>query len=503
MERPVGRNRVLVIGLDGASWNLVKPLVEDGKLPTIARLMKNGCYGDLESCIPAYTFPAWKCYSTGKNPGKLGVYWFLDVDVTKKKMTFHNSTSFKGDELWDILGKNDITCGVLDMPTTFPPKAIKGAMVSNDVPRGGGFTYPHSLEQKLKDGFDYKIAPDNFPELSKEAAIPSIRHIINQRFDVASYILKEFNPYFLHLTIFHIDTIQHFYWKEMEENDPKYGKVTEDFWVLIDSRIKALLEEFGDEKTYVLLMSDHGQTTQKAAFNISKWLTERNLLTLKKRRKLLRPLLSRLGLILARVISILARTQMLTPARSWIKRQMHSAGLNPLEGLLDWQGSKVIPAVPGLLYINRDYFDSEEELDTFKEDLIEELREIEDPKTEERLASGVYQREEIYWGRYLHRAPDIVLFPNDGYRTATSARTWETWAYSTAQWSAVHRRHGIFLAHGPDIKEGIEIQGARIYDLTPTILHIFGIPIRVKYQEVDEKAKVKQRIRQLKVRGKF
>ena len=65
--------KVLVIGLDGATYNLINPLMESGKLSTIEKLMATGCHGDLESSIPAVTFPAWKCYSTGKNPGKLGV----------------------------------------------------------------------------------------------------------------------------------------------------------------------------------------------------------------------------------------------------------------------------------------------------------------------------------------------------------------------------------------------------------------------------------------------
>jgi len=69
--------KVLVIGLDGATWDLIEPWAEEGKLPTFKMLMENGTWGELESCIPFVTYPAWKCYSTGKNPGRLGVYWFL------------------------------------------------------------------------------------------------------------------------------------------------------------------------------------------------------------------------------------------------------------------------------------------------------------------------------------------------------------------------------------------------------------------------------------------
>ena len=77
--------KLIVLGLDGGTWNVIKPLIKQGKLPTIAKLMENGTYGDLESSTPYYTFPAWKCYSTGKNPGKLGVYSFIDLDIENNK----------------------------------------------------------------------------------------------------------------------------------------------------------------------------------------------------------------------------------------------------------------------------------------------------------------------------------------------------------------------------------------------------------------------------------
>jgi predicted AlkP superfamily phosphohydrolase/phosphomutase len=521
------RTRVLVIGLDGGTWNIIKPLVEKGKLPTIAKLMGDGCHGHLESCFPYETFPAWKCYSTAKNPGKLGVYWFLGVDVKKAKFTLENSTSFRSKELWDYLGANDITCGVLDMPTTYPPRAIKGAMVSPGLPGRGGFAYPPSLEKELKDRFDYKSEQEHVYPWSKGSAIPSIKRSINQRFDVASYMLKELDPSFFHLTIFGIDTVQHLFWEEMEGNNLKYGKVIEDFWTLIDSRMGSLLEEFANQKTYVFLMSDHGQMLIKARFNISKWLAEKNLLTLtsKKRRLLLVRLSSKLGWPIARVIAIIAGERALALARSRMPRQIRNVLLHPLEALLDWQRSKVIPLDFGLLYINRGCFDSEEEVESFKESLIKQLREIEEPKTGEKLASDVYRREEIYWGKYLHLAPDIVVSPTEGYRVVSSGRIWETWNYSTEIWSGTHRLHGIFLALGPDIKERVEIEGARIYDLAPTILHLFGLPIpkdmdgrvlkevfeedsalakkEIEYQELDEKIRVREKIRELKVRGKI
>jgi len=530
------RTKVLVIGLDGATWNVIKPLVKEGKLPTIANLMNNGCYGDLESCIPSSTFPAWKCYSTGKNPGKLGVYWFAGVDMAEERFFFNNSTSFKGKELWDYLGENNITCGVLDMPTTYPCKRINGVMISHGAPRPSGYTYPEYLEKELKNRFDYKIDPDSFLELGKDASIPSIRSIINQRFDVADYLLRKFAPSFFFVTIFHIDFIQHRYWRDMEEGDAKYGKVIEDFWTLIDDGIKGIVDEFCDERTYIILMSDHGFAAAKRDFQISKWLIEKNLLKLKKNRLLLSGLLFRLGLSRDTVFAIIRRTKIAPFLMSHIPREIlqkvaalfparNLLDRTPLGGSVDWGRSTVIPLPSGLLHINKNSFGSQDEYEEFKEALIAEIKEIEEPKTGEKLARGVYRREEIYFGKYVDDAPDIIILPNEGYWIVSPVRSKEIWGYPTGGWTATHKLHGIFLAYGPGIKKNVELEGAKIYDLAPTILYIFGIPIpkdmdgrvlkemfkedsalakrEVEYQEVDEKARVRERIRDLKAQDKI
>lgn len=532
-ERP----RVLVLGLDGATWNVIKPLVKEGRLPTIAKLMNNGCCGDLESSIPDYTFPAWKCYSTGKNPGKLGVYGFWGVDMAKGKFFLHNSASFKSKELWDYLGENNITCGVLDMPTTYPCKQINGFMISHGAPRPSGYTYPEDLEKELKNRFNYKIDPDYLFELGRDAAIPSIKEVTNQRFDVAHYLFKEFDPSFLHVTIFNIDPIQHHYWRDMEEGNVRYGKVIEDFWALIDNGIKGLLNEFCDGETYVILMSDHGFAAQKGEFRFVKWLSEKNLLKLKKPKFPLSGLLFRLGLTRDNVFSMVGRTRIVPLLRSHLPKGIlrKVAALFPvrigvvdmslLGGSIDWGKSKVIPVPTGPLHINRNAFASQDEYEKFREALIIEIKEIEEPKAGEKFAREVYKGEEIYFGKYVDRAPDLIVLHNEGYTSAGTTRGREMWNYPTRGWTGVHKPQGIFLACGPGIKKGIEIEGAKIYDLAPTILHIFDIPIpkdmdgrvlkeifeedsvlargEIRYQDVDEKARIRELIRELKARGKI
>ena len=91
--------RVLVIGLDGGTFDIIKPLVAQGKLPTIGKLMKGGVYGDLISTIPPVTSPAWPSFMTGKNPGKHGVFDFVGRGKGYSKV-IKNARDIKAKTLW-------------------------------------------------------------------------------------------------------------------------------------------------------------------------------------------------------------------------------------------------------------------------------------------------------------------------------------------------------------------------------------------------------------------
>jgi predicted AlkP superfamily phosphohydrolase/phosphomutase len=525
MEANLGQsNRIIVIGLDGATWNIIEPMVQEGKLPTIEKLTQDGCYGNLESCIPSKTFPAWKCYSTGKNPGKLGVYGFANlVAGSQYRVVFNNSTSFKSEELWDILGRNGISCGVLDMPTTYPPKEINGFMVSNAPPRPSSFVYPGELEGEIKRHFDYKTEPDHYFESDRDAAIRDCMAIIQQRFEVASYLLKKFDPFFFHLTIFEIDTMQHY----------TRGKPLEDAWVAIDNGIKSILDEHCDKDTYVILMSDHGHTDRVCNFQIARWLESKGLSINKNRSNTMRIILSMLGLRRDRVIGLAIKTGTLRLLRNYFPKIIRARFLallptranagprNPIGGMVDQEKSKVIPfGGGGLLYINQQLFSSQDEYDNFRTNLISELKGIADPRTGVKLAQQVYKAEELYSGPYLSLAPDIVVAPTEGYMLGNVGAVEDIWVYPESDWTRCHRLQGIFTILGPDIKQGFQVRGARIYDLAPTILHLFGTPIpqdmdgrvlqetleegselairELTYQRHDERTRVRGKIKGLK-----
>ncbi|MDY6965244.1 MAG: alkaline phosphatase family protein [Halobacteriota archaeon] len=477
--------KAMVIGLDGATFRLLKPWAEEGVLPNLAKIMKEGCYGPLESSIPHVTYPAWKCYSTGKYPSNLGVYYFLKFDKNNFKISTNFSTSFKGREIWDYLGDYELKSGVINMPTTYPPKKINGFMISGPVIIGEDYVYPTNLKSKIENEFNYKPSTRSLgAELRRgdgEEIKQEIKDIIKSRFEVAKHMLKNGNFDFLHLTIFYIDAIQHFFWGDMEEDNPKNTNTIKNFWKFIDKNIGEIMEMIGEE-TNLIFISDHGFTKLKGEFNLNNWLINKGYLVRNVSKVYF---LYKLGLNADLLYTIFKKTHLLhlirkiipTEVRGKVPSKKGDVSLDFLEDEIDWQRSKAIMCGDGLIYINNNVVKDDRE---FKDLLIEELRMIRNPVTGEKFAEEIYKTEEIY-GHVNSNAPDIFILPKSGYllKNVISEKEWN---FETERWSAIHELEGIFIAYGPDIKKNSEIKNLRIYDIAPTILHLYNIPIP---QDVD------------------
>jgi len=276
--------KVLIIGLDAATWNILLPLVEQEQLPTLRSLMERGVWGDLQSTFPFTTSPAWKSYSTGKNPGKFGLYSWCRFDARNLELGVMASDPFGSREIWDYLGEWGLTSGVVNLPLLCPPKKIKGFIVSGfPMSDSSDYTYPKDLKKILIEKFDYRINPSGYTldpkyQLSrKERFVSEVEELIKKRFEVTRYLLREYSPDFLHTTIFYTDAIQHFFWKEMENRDEKFGGVIERIWGIIDAEIGKLFNQLGED-TNIFVMSDHGFVGLKATFSLNRWLWERGYL---------------------------------------------------------------------------------------------------------------------------------------------------------------------------------------------------------------------------------
>ncbi|MEX2707423.1 MAG: alkaline phosphatase family protein [Candidatus Freyrarchaeum guaymaensis] len=478
--------RVLVIGLDAATWNILSPLINQGQLPSLETLVEKGVWGDLQSTLPFTTSPAWKSYSTGKNPGKLGLFSWCRFDAKNLKLRVMASDPFGSREIWDYLGEWGLTSGVINLPLLCPPKKIKGFVVSGfPMSDSSDYTYPKGLKKILIEKFDYRINPSGYtldPKYQlprKERLVSEVEELIKKRFEVTRYLLREYSPDFLHTTIFYTDAIQHFFWKEMENRDEKFGDVIERIWGIIDAEIGKLLNRLGED-TNIFVMSDHGFVGLKATFSLNRWLWEKGYLDISLFNMVLTNLwlynrrtsqvIEKLGLdrIFRRLMS---REKLISLQEKMLPNEVSSPYLVTQ---VDWGTTKAINVGECGVFLNPKL--DPDEYEAVRTRLIEEIERIRNPKTGEKLVASVKRREELYHGEHLNLAPDLIVVPNEGYRIYDSLLR-SCWDYSKDVWSAYHKLQGIFIAYGPDIKEGGRVENAKIYDLAPTILHMFQVPI--------------------------
>jgi predicted AlkP superfamily phosphohydrolase/phosphomutase len=469
MDFLMAKNQVFVLGIDGGTWNIIKPWIDGGELPTLRSLIENGVSGNLESSIPPVTFPAWKCYSTGKRPENLGVYYWVSVDLRNRKIRPNSSASFKSKEFWDFLGEQGLRVGIIDMPTTYPPKKVNGFMISGHPPSEScEYTYPKSLKKSLKNRYNYQSFLEYLSlEVDAEKAASEIQELVETRFKIAEDVLRECDVDFLHLTIIFTDLLQHFFWNNEE---------TKRVWKLIDRKLKTLIALFSD-RTYIFIISDHGFTRIKTRFNVATWLTNNGFLVIKK--TTLSQVLWRLGLNREKLYSIAMKVGVIPLIRNMpglilrrigrsIPTKFGASELEGIENKIDWKKSKAIP-LSSLIYVNtRNSADYKKIIDF----LVEKLENVKYPETGEKVIKKVCRKEEVYDGVFLSNAPDLVLIPNVGYKISEEVGRDELFTSKKSKWIADHTPEGILIVNGPGIRRGEVIRNAKIIDVAPTILYI-------------------------------
>src|SRR3989344_286732 len=153
-------NKVVVIGLDGATWDLLKPWADKGWLPNIKRLMKKGAWGNLMSTIPPITGPAWDTIATGKNPGSHGCYNFVVPTDSLLSIEPIDTTKIKGKTFYEFLENDGKKCILINMPCSFPPRINKGILLPSFLDIHSEQNYSKDLIKKIPEIKDYRVMPD-------------------------------------------------------------------------------------------------------------------------------------------------------------------------------------------------------------------------------------------------------------------------------------------------------------------------------------------------------
>jgi len=271
------RSRVLVLGLDSATFDLIEPWVQQGRLPHFGRLMEAGAWGRLQSTIPPVTPVAWNTLITGKNPGKHGVFDFVCREADGYSIRVVSGGHRRTTPFWRLMDRRRLRVGVINMPMTYPPDRLKHGFVISGFDAPGfesDFVYPPQLKEVLQRN-DYVIAP---LERTREAWV---KHLFDS-FQVQKRTFLELERTqrwdALVMVFMQLDQAQHLFWHEMETQDPQFGDTILQFYQEADALLGDVLQELDDDTT-LIVVSDHGAGPLRKAVSINQWLYQQGYLT--------------------------------------------------------------------------------------------------------------------------------------------------------------------------------------------------------------------------------
>ena len=486
--------KLLIIGLDGATFDLIKPWAAEGKLPTLAKLMQDGVTGDLESTLPPVTSPAWPTFMTGKNPGKHGVFDFIRPRAGTFDMV--NASQIHGKLLWEILSEAGYSVGVLNVPITFPPRKVDGYLVPGLLaPDQGKTVYPPDLLKPYEAELGkYRLTPNvQYKAGSEDAFIADLHDLIDTQLRYALRLMKDHPTDVLMLHFLATDNGSHALWRFMDKTHPrhdpalfaKYGDALLKVYQHLDEAVRQVQEAGGQPNTIV--MSDHGFGPLHRTINLNILFIEKGLMHLKPRFfTQLRWWAFRNGLTPATAYKILSKLG-LQNVTAKVSRKARNEMVGKFLSFEDVDWSKTTAysmGHVGQIYINlqgREPYGSvtPDRYAAARQQVIDALNTLIDPATGQPLVDRIIPREEAAHGPYADQGADLHLIL-DGYKTiafplfATDGRVLTPQIRGD---SGCHRLHGIFIGSGAAFATGAAVNNARIIDLAPTILHILDVPV--------------------------
>lgn len=480
--------RVLVLGLDGATFDLLDPLMRAGDLPFLRSISDTGLRSTLTSVFPPKTIPAWYSFATGQDPGGLGIFGFTEPDGGPGRSRIVQ-TFRPAEAIWDRLSRFGVRVGVLNFPLRagYP---INGFVVPGMLSERPG-TYPEELRGDLESKLGGPYLPElpAYRESDRDAWLGLATRGADQQARAAELLIGQYQPEFLFVLFRETDRVQHQHWRDLDQPVGKIPGDLREFYRTVDrscARIDTAFRAQGGPAS-TLVISDHGHGPAKADFFTNRWLEEQGYLVFRnghgrdglRRRAMTRLLLTvdRLGLG-SRLVRPIADRLRGTRRREWVAGLLSGeSSFERMAPQIDWDRTVAFSyPVPEGIYLNR-YNRSltAEQGAAAVADIRRRLEAFPEARIE------VLEPREIYAGSNLRNAPALLL-RIDGLATEPRMdfsypkpmlRNRPKYFYG----SGVHRMEGIFLLRhdaGPAPPAPATIS---LLDIAPTIMEAMGLSV--------------------------
>ncbi|MEM7131196.1 MAG: alkaline phosphatase family protein [Chloroflexota bacterium] len=489
--------RLLIVGWDGATFDLIKPYIDQGLMPNTQKLLAQGAHRVLNSTIPTLSPTAWTSFFTGKNPGRHGTFDFVyRRPGTYEILSTRNHLPSLG-TLFHWISQSGRQVGTLNVPFTYPPQPVNGFMVSGlGADLNWEFAHPPALRDELLSR-DYRIDnPVHYQGDNDEAYLDAALETSRIRAETALELMKS-RPWDFFMVVFmNIDQLLSFVWHHMDESHPRHdpelahlGDKIKELHQYLDQVLGEMMALAGDETT-VILASDHGMGPLYKEVFLNNWLREAGYM-MDQQPQVAKGtywhLMRRLGITREGIWRRIgrARTQqmkaLLPEVLHWLIPTEHP----DLANQIDWSKTKAYGfGNIGQIYVNlagrepMGIVQPGEEYEALVNEIKEQLYKLADPESGELLVDKVYTKSELYEGPHVDLAPDLNVIMKD-YSYITQMRrelAFRDVVRPFLGMSGFHRREGIFAIKGPAIQQG-EFEPASILDVTPTALYLMGLEI--------------------------
>ena len=420
--------KAVVLGIDGVPCSLLNRFIDEGMMPNLASLAAKGTLSPMSASIPEVSSTSWSTFMTGVNPGRHGIYGFMELQDGSYKWRFPNSQDIQSDTLWDIVGKHNKKSIVLNVPSTYPARPIQGTMtagfVALDLKKA---TYPEPAYEYLKN-IGYRMDVDTKKALESPEAL-AIE--IDETFEIRKkaimhFLLEEEWDLFIGV-VTETDRLHHYLWAALEDKKHGQHNFFLDFYRKLDRFIGELYDSIGDDIPFIIV-SDHGFTSIKKEIYLNSWLREKGYLKF-------------------------------TKDKPESFNDMH-------------EESRVFALDPNRLYIHSKgkYQKGSVDADEYNK-LRQEMKDALMSFTVDghKVIQSVFFKEELYSGPLLDRAPDLVALSHEGYdlKGAINRQKVSGTGFLTGGHT---RENAVFY-----INRKIDTKDINIIDVGPTVMSLMNI----------------------------
>jgi predicted AlkP superfamily phosphohydrolase/phosphomutase len=480
--------RAVVIGLDGAAWRLLDPMIELGVMPRLATLVARGARGVLESTVPTYTPPAWTSAATGVNPGRHGIYGFMEGHAQHRSRNFVHSGKIKAPTIWEMANAQGARTGIFNLPLTYPPRPLDGWMVSGMLTPGygerrkgfasWGAGRDGELERRILEWVpDYACdLSANWEQDWRDAGLcERALRSLEQRYTALGGLLELDPPDLVFSVLETPDRLQHVYYRYMDPRDEMFDTdqgrrlrpAINRCYSAMD-RVVGLLEDYAGADGGVIVCSDHGFTAWEVSVHSNALLASWGYLKLKRG---------------SRVIQTGAARSIVPLAKRLLPAKLAREAKNRTFGAIDWSRTKAFasPVPQQGIFVNvrgREPMGivAPAELDAVKQDLVERFVSLRGPDGRP-ATDAVFRSEEVFAGDARAGAPDVLPVMRD-HRFELDDEIFHRQPFTDHRHlpRGVHHPDGVVVAAGPGVRISNELRG-HVQDVTPTLLYMAALAV--------------------------